>query len=282
VLVSPAALTLEELALFNELFVARFGLCFPEHKRQILASRLEPRLRAHHLTRFLDYYLLLHYDFDGERDDLIRSITNNESYFFRETAQFEALANEAAVALRAGGPRPGSLRFLSAGCSSGEEPYTLRIYDCERRFGLGTAAEIDAVDIDPERIELARQARYRASSLRTLDEARVGRYFHPDGARGGVRGVLLRQPFRDGVGFRRGNLVDRSSLPREPYDAVFCRNVLIYFSESALKRTVDNFATLVRPGGLLFLGHAESIIGMTRAFHAERLGATIAYRREPT
>ena len=91
---------------------------------------------------------------------------------------------------------------------------------------------------------------------------------------------ILKRPYRDDVSFSRGNLVDRRTLPFEPYDAVFCRNVLIYFAEPALKTAVDNFAALVRPGGLLFLGHAESIIGMTGAFRAERLGATIGYRRE--
>lgn len=272
----PPTLSPEELALFNELFIARFGLYFPEHKNEILASRLEPRLRAHRLNRYLDYYLHLQYDFANEQDDLIRTITNNESYFFRETAQFDGLALEAAEELRTGGAHPGILRMLSAGCSSGEEPYTLKIYDHEGRFGNGMPAQIDAVDIDPERIEMAQEAAYRSSSLRALDEEQTTRYF----SRLDEHNMVLRPPYRLGVRFMRGNLVDRSSLPREPYDAVFCRNVLIYFDEAALKRAVDNFASLIRLGGLLFLGHAESIIGLTNLFRAERHGTSIAYRRE--
>lgn len=271
---STPTISLEELALLNELLITHFGLCFPEHKREILASRLEPRLRAHHLKRFLDYYLLLQYDFAREQDHLIRSITNNESYFFRETSQFDALAELEAESLREGGSRPGSLRILSAGCSSGEEPFTLRIYAHERRFGAGPVI-VDGIDIDSERLEQARRAVYRTGSLRALDEAQKQRYFTVEDENAHV----LNPPYRDGVGFSRGNLIDRASLPFEPYDAVFCRNVLIYFAEPALKTAVDNFSSLVRPGGLLFLGHAESIIGMTSAFHAERLGATIGYRR---
>lgn len=273
--ISPPRISLEELALLNELLTTHFGLSFPEHKRDILASRLEPRLRAHHLTRFLDYYLLLQYDFAREQDHLIRSITNNESYFFRETAQFEALADLASGPLRSEGPRPGTLRILSAGCSSGEEPYTLRIYERDGSFGIGPVI-IDGVDLDAERLDEARKAVYRAGSLRALDESQKRRYFVDQGN----ETYALSSNYRRDVGLSRGNLIDRLSLPREPYDVIFCRNVLIYFAEPALKTAIDNFAQLVRPGGLLFLGHAESIIGMTKSFRAERLGSTIGYRRE--
>lgn len=276
---TTAPLTLEELALFNELFIARFGLHFPDHKREILESRLLPRLRANHLKRYIDYYLLLQYDYEREKDHLIRAITNNESYFFRETSQIEVLQGAAGTELRAGGILPGRLRILSAGCSSGEEPYTLRIFEQRSPFGRGEPAHIDAVDIDSERLERARQAVYRPSSLRVLTPAQIRCYFE----RLDEESYALRAPFRQGVRFRLGNLVDLDSLRGVlPYDAVFCRNVLIYFAEPALKKAIDNFAHLVRPGGLLFLGHSESIIGLTQSFKAERLGQCIAYRREGT
>lgn len=270
-------MTLEELALLNELFSSRFGLHFPEHKVEILASRLAPRLRANHLNRFLDYYLLLQYDFHSEQDDLIRCITNNESYFFRETTQIEALFAGAADALRESGEHPGELRMLSAGCAAGEEPYTLRIFDRMHSFGRKhEASRIDAIDLDPTRLEVARQAIYRPSALRVLSDDRIGRYFRHQGD----ERYELRTPYREGIRFGRGNLIDLGSLgSRHSYDVIFCRNVLIYFSEPALKKVIDNFATLVRPGGLLFLGHSESIIGLTQAFRAERLDQCIAYRR---
>lgn len=270
-----APLTLEELALFNELLSSRFGLYFPEHKREILESRLAPRVRANHLQRFLDYYLLLQVDLYQELDALIRAVTNNESYFFRETAQFEALFDAAFEQLRTNGSFAGKLRVLSAGCSSGEEPYTLNIF-AKNSLLAPDSLQIDAVDIDTERLEMARSAIYRPTSLRILSDEQIRRYFVP------INGDTheLRLPFRQGVSFRQGNILDLASLRKPfPYDVLFCRNVLIYFSELALKNAIRNFAELLRPGGLLFLGHSESIIGLTQTFQAERLGSCIAYRR---
>ena len=275
---APASLTLEELALFNELFTSKFGLCFPEHKLEILESRLLPRLRANRVQRYMDYYLLLQYDLRRELDPLTRAITNNESYFFRETAQFESLDSARLDELRQGGTTPGQLRFLSAGCSSGEEAYTFNIYARGIPAAMGPESlRIDGIDIDSQRLAMAEAATYRASSLRTLRSEQIDRYFQ----RRDNDEFELRQGFRRGVHFRPGNILDLPSLLTEgPYDAIFCRNVLIYFSEPALKAAIDNFAQAIRIGGLLFLGHSESIIGLTQAFQAERLGPCIAYRRK--
>lgn len=273
-----APLTLEELALFNELLTTHFGLFFPDHKREILESRLAPRLRANHLQRFLDYYLLLQVDLDRELDPLVRAVTNNESYFFRETSQFDALIGGPLDELRASGPLPGRVRILSAGCSSGEEPYTLNIF--LKRAVLGTDSEslqIDAVDIDSERLEMARQAIYRPTSLRTLSDEQAQRFFEQLE----LESFELRSAYRRGVTFRHGNILELDTLRKPlPYDVVFCRNVLIYFAEASLKTAIHNFSQLLRPGGLLFLGHSESIIGLTKLFQVERLGSSIAYRKE--
>ena len=272
--ISP--LSLEELALFNELFSSKFGLFFPDHKREILESRLTPRLRANHLQRFIDYYLLLEYDLDRELDYLVCAITNNESYFFRETFQFDSLGGEQLEELKEGGLK-GQVRILSAGCSSGEEPYSLNIFlrgvELEES---DPSLRIDAVDLDPERLDQARRGEYRPTSLRALSRAKTDIYFEQ---RSEER-FELRQRYRRGVHFSRGNILDVSTFrTATPYDVLFCRNVLIYFSENALKTAIENFAQVVRLGGLLFLGHSESIIGLTRAFQAERLGQCIAYRR---
>ncbi|MDA8017096.1 MAG: protein-glutamate O-methyltransferase CheR [Thermoanaerobaculia bacterium] len=269
------SLSQEELALFNELFSGKFGIHYPEHKREILESRLLPRLRANHLQRFIDYYLLLQYDLDRELDALTRAITNNESYFFRETTQFDALC-QSLEELKAGGLED-RLRFLSAGCSSGEEPYTLNIVLRDQGYGLQTdELRIDAVDLDSQRLEQARAGVYRHVSLRALDDAQTQRLF----TRTGEEEYRLKDPFRCGVHFASGNILDPLSFAPLAYDAVFCRNVLIYFTEAALKKAIDNFARIVRQDGLLFLGHSESIIGLTKAFQAERLGNCIAYRRK--
>lgn len=268
-------LTLEELALFNELLSSRFGLVFPEHKREILESRLEPRLRANHVYRYIDYYLLLQYDLERELDPLTRVVTNNESYFFREATQLEALQSQLVAELMSEGVA-GKLRLLSAGCAAGEEPYSINIQIRTHCLGLQTDNfSVDAIDIDSERLEMARQAVYRPNSLRTLNADQLARFFIPRGE----EAFELRETFRHGVHFDRGNIIDLASLAARTYDVVFCRNVLIYFAEPALKVAIENFARLLRPGGLLFLGHSESIIGLTRLFQVERIEGCIAYRR---
>lgn len=171
----------------------------------------------------------------------------------------------------------GELRILSAGCSAGEEPYSINIH--LRRTVLGLMAQglrIDGIDIDSERLEMARRATYRPISLRMLAEDEIQRLFtNPE-----PEVFELRDPFRRGVHFHQGNIIAVDSYPPGVlYDIIFCRNVLIYFDEAALKTAIDNFAHLLRPGGLLFLGHSESIIGLTKLFQVERLGQSIAYRR---
>ncbi len=272
-----APLTREEHALFNELLSKEFGIHFPESKRQILQSRLEPRLRELRLRRFFDYYLKLRYDLRGERKELIHRVTNNETYFFREKAQFESLFGPALDELVASAWVPGRLRLLSAGCSSGEEPYTLSIYAFDHRFrpGLETLS-VEAFDLDEDCLERARKSVYGRRSLRALAPEQISRYFRKE-----ERGSFaLRSPYRDGVRFRSGNIIDPSSYRGgAPYDAIFCRNVLIYFSETALRRAIENFAEALRPGGLLFLGHSESIIGMNPKLETLRLDSCIVYRR---
>jgi chemotaxis protein methyltransferase CheR len=272
-----APMTQEEYLLLNELISTQFGIWFSEQKREVLEARLRPRVQALHLPRYLDYYLQLRCDGNGERRRLAELVTNNETYFFREVHQFEALFGEALDGVRAGAVLPGTLRVLSAGCSSGEEPYTLQILARQNAVRLaGTGLAIDAFDLDPQRIEMARRAEYGRGSLRSVEPEQVNLYFTP----AGDDRYALRPVFRNGIRFTCGNIVDVGSfVPAVPYDVVFCRNVLIYFSEVALYRALTHFARVLRRGGLLFLGHAESIIGVSEQFETVVLGKTVAYRR---
>ncbi len=261
----------EEYLLLNELISDRFGICFPEHRRDALASRLRPRLRTLRLARYWDYYLQLQSDPRAEGEHLAELVTNNETFFFRETQPMEEYFAAAAPCCGR------SLRLLSAGCSSGEEPYTLAILARRQPFGPGPGRlVVDAFDIDRARLAAARTAEYGRHALRALADAERAQCFT---SLGGDRWAL-RPPFRDGVRFAWGNLLDLATFaPAVLYDAIFCRNVLIYFSEGALHRAIRNFAAVLRPGGLLFLGTAESIIGMSDDFETLRLGRSIAYRR---
>ena len=275
ILPGPNAMTPEEHLLLNEVIERQFGLSFAPAKREFLESRLRPRLQSLHLRRFIDYYLLLQVDLDGEVEHLARLVTNNETYFFRETYQFEGLFGGGLGELRRAGWSGGELRLLCAGCSSGEEPYTLNIYARQASQG-GLRWRIDAFDIDVDRLKMARDAIYGVGSLRSTDEEQRAQYFS------GFANDRwqLRRAQREGVQFSFGNILDLESFRKGgPYDVIFCRNVLIYFSEGAFQNAIANFALALRKGGLLFLGHSESLIGRSDRFETVRLEQCIAYRK---
>jgi chemotaxis protein methyltransferase CheR len=276
---SRPILSQEEFLLFNEIITDEFGIRFADHKRQLLESRLQPRLEALHLTRFLDYYLQLVCDRAAELPRLAELVTNNETFFCREARHFEALFGRGLDDLLPSAVTPGSLRLLCAGCSSGEEAYSLRMFANQSFVRLArTRLEIDAFDLDARRIEKARRAEYERSSLRALNAEQVARLLTPLP----TERWRVRPLHRAGVRFGVGNLLHVETFwSGALYDCVFCRNVLIYFSEGASRRAVATFARVLRPGGLLFLGHSESIIGMYPEFQTVRLGDSIVYRRVP-
>lgn len=266
-----------EHRLLNEFVSNLYGISFSEERRRLLESRLKPRLQALDMDRFMDYYLLLQYGLAEEISTLTRLITNNESYFFRETRQFDSLFREAWPEVVENVNNGSPVRILCAGCSSGEEPYTLRIFSESQRLSPPHRIHIDAVDIDADRIAAARKAEYRQTSLRATSESQIRRFF----SRTGSDQYRLNPKLQENTTFALGNILDLATFPLPgQYDVLFCRNVLIYFSEHALHRAIDNFAEALRPGGLLFLGHAESIIGLSDAFETVRFENCIAYRRK--
>jgi len=274
-LLAPVRLTDEGLHLLNEVLERQFGLVFPAHRRAVLEARLQPRLRALNLDNVLDYCTLLQVYGNGELNELACAVTNNETYFFRERDQIDALFAHGVPLLRPGLPAPGRLRILSAGCSSGEEAFTIGF--CAREAYLpDLAVQIEAFDLDTDRVGIAQRAEYRLRSLRQMSAPETERYLRPSGQ----DLYTVKEPYRASVTFARGNLVDLASFRRpQPYDAVFCRNVLIYFSERSLRRAITNLLAVLRPGGLLMLGHSESVIGMFSNLETVRLGPCIVYRK---
>jgi len=272
--VREPGLTQEVYLLPNELIADRYGIEFPEHRREILETRLRPRVETLRLPGFWDYYLHVQADRNGERQRLAELVTNNETFFFREARQLESFLTEAAPRLK---PAGGTLRVLCAGCSSGEEPYTLGILSGQGSVQLA----IDAFDIDAVRIAMARRAEYGHNALRQLSPEQLETYFQAIGGQAnGPERWTLRPEYRTDIRFAWGNIVEPSTFAGGGlYDAVFCRNVLIYLSAPALLRAVASFAAVLRPGGLLFLGASESIIGLSDRFETLRLPATIAYRK---
>ncbi len=261
----------------DEILGAQFGLNFPAHKRDILEARLWPRLIAHGLRTFADYLIVLEFADAAEIASLRQAVTNNETYFFRETHQFEALFAHAIEGLASEVGARRTIRILSVGCSSGEEPYTLGFFAKENQFRTpGRTVEIEAIDLNDACIAVAERAVYGRNSLRAMSPEQIQRYLTPSGP----EHWQVKPAWRAAIHFASGNAMQLGSIFHgEPYDVVFCRNMLIYFTEASIRRVIANIAASVRPGGLLFLGHSESIIGMVRAFEALRLGNVITYKR---
>jgi chemotaxis protein methyltransferase CheR len=266
-----------DLKLLTDLIQERFGLTFNGIRQEILVSRLRPRLRELHLTSVRDYYqyLRFHPDRESEFARLPAMVTNNETYFFRETHQFDLLV-QYVIPERRPALRGQPLRFLSAGCSSGEEPYSLSIALHNAGLPLaGVSWEIDACDLNAERVALAREALYAETSLRACDADARRRYFTAEP--GGFR---LKEKYRRGVRcFHTNLLAPNGALGWAVYDAILCRNLLIYVSDSAFANLIGLFARCLMPGGYLFLGHSESLLDRKTAFAPTMLGGAVVYRK---
>ena len=265
---------------FRAAVALRTGLWFDDGKLEFLATVLERRLSAQDddSARYLAR-LERQADVQGELREIAQELTIGETYFFRHHDQFRAFAEVALPARIEARASARQLRFLSAGCSSGEEAYTLsilarqRLLDGEPPFDV----EIRGVDINPRAIERARAANYSSWALRETPEVIQKQYFVVSG-----REHLLSKVIRESVLFEEGNLVADDSWAPESLDVIFCRNVLMYFTPENAQRVVNRFARALAPGGYLFLGHAENLRGLSLDFDLCHTHATFYYRRKPS
>ena len=266
-----------ECKLLSDLIQERFGLSFAGVRRDILVSRVRPRLKALRLPALLDYYHFLrcHPDRESEFDRLACQLTNNETYFFREPHHFQIIAKHVVQAL-GDALRTRPLRVLSAGCSSGEEPYSLAIALYEAGLELrGISWEIDACDLNRDRIARAREGVYEGNALRVCDEEALRRHFEPLGGR-----FRLRDRYRKSIRFFEANLAAPGRMIGfPPYDVILCRNLLIYSDDAGFDRAVGVFARALAPGGWLLLGHSESLIDRSDDFVPTWLEGAMIYRK---
>jgi chemotaxis protein methyltransferase CheR len=272
-------LTDDEYRLFSEWLARDVGLWFGPEKREILRARLEPLRLTLDLPSFerLLFHVRYHPAREAARLRMLSQLTNNESYFFREPRQLALFRTEVlpALARDAAGAGRRVLRMLSAGSAGGEEAYTLAIIAHEVLGGSDPAVVVTGVDLDAAAIERARQAVYRPYAFRGVDDRIRQRYFRNE-----CEAWRLDSRIVETARFQQGNLVDPAwadSIP--PQDVVFCRNVMIYFDEDGVRRAADNLYNVVRPGGCLFLGHAETLSRVPTRFIAERRPGAMFYRR---
>ena len=267
-----------DVARFRAAVALRTGLWFDDGKLELLTSVLVRRLQAQGeiVARYLAE-LEGRADVQAELREIAQELTVGETYFFRHTDQFRAFSEIALPARVEARASVRQLRLLSAGCSSGEEAYTLailtrqRLLDCHPPFDVS----IRGVDINPKAVQRARTASYSSWALRETPEAVQNQYFVVTG-----RDYLLSKAIRDSVVFEEENLVAGDSWAPESLDVIFCRNVLMYFTPENAQRVVKRFARALSPGGYLFLGHAENLRGLSLDFELCHTHSTFYYRRK--
>jgi len=259
----------------QELVGRHVGIQLPEAKRDMVYCRLSRRLRALGLKDFASYCRLLRTEEGGdELEEFSNAITTNLTAFFREPHHFEYLEREWLPGRLREGGRPRRLRAWSAGCSSGEEPYSLAMVLAEA-VPADWDVRVLATDLDTRVLATARRGVYDASRIRDVPPERVRRWFYR--GRGANAGQVRVSPvLQDMIQFRQLNLSGPWPL-KGPLDFIFCRNVLIYFDKAAQKRITERFADLLVDGGLLFLGHSETLYRVTDRY--ELLGRTVYRRR---
>jgi chemotaxis protein methyltransferase CheR len=244
------------------------GIRLPEAKREMVYARLSRRLRALGIASFDDYLRFLELE-PAEWEHCTNALTTNVTAFYRESHHFDILAGHARATASDAAP----FRVWSAGCSSGEEPYTIAM--CLTEAIPGGNFQVLATDLDTQVLASAREGVYPIASVQTLAPGRQKRFFLRGAGRfeGKAR---VRRELAAHVEFERLNLMDADWPLVGAFDAIFCRNVMIYFDKPTQRRLIERYWSLLNPGGLFFAGHAESLLDNGRHF---RLRGQTVYER---
>ncbi len=254
------------------------GLHFNETSRFFVEKRIEGRLSSLQMENSEEYFQYLRFDPDRsiEWDALIVAVTTNETYFMREERQLRCFQRDILPALLERSSS-GRVRIWSAGCSSGEEPYSLAILLKETRGAHDGATDIYATDINTRVLAKAREGVYTENSFRTTDQAFKEKWF----TEAGPGHWRVKDDLRHGITFSRFNLfeLERYSI-LAPFDVIFCRNVIIYFDLEVKAKVVERFYDRIKPKGYLLLGHSESLISVTDKFKLVHLPTDLVYVKE--
>jgi len=265
--------TQKDFKFLSNIIHERTGIVVSDDKFNMFYSRLSRRVRSLKLTSFKQYCDVVRDDNEGtETSELINAITTNLTAFFRENHHFEYLSDTVLAELTQNNTDR-RIKIWSAGCSTGEEPYSLAITLKESPLMANWNIELKATDLDSNVVATASRGVYSMSRVEGMTRNRLKRWFFK-GA-GKQQGLVKVKPeLNQLIEFGQLNLMDNWS--QEPQDVIFCRNVIIYFNKQTKARLVEKYANSLKPGGYLFIGHSESLYKITDRF--ELIGNTI-YRK---
>ena len=255
----------------------RTGIHLPETKRSLVYNRLSSRLRTLGLTSFRDYLALLQRDDSGESEQFVNAITTNVTAFFRESHHFEFLANTVLPEAFARN-RSRRIRIWSAGCSTGMEPYSIAMVVREvTPTGEEWDIKVLASDVDTRVLEMGAQGVYSEERSSGISDERRKRFVYR-GVRAQTGHIKMRPELQSLISFRYLNLVEPWPM-QGPFDAIFCRNVVIYFQRPTQDQLWSRFASLLRSNGYLFVGHSETVL---RSASLRSVGRTIYQKKGST
>ena len=271
----------DEFAMIRDFILERSGIYFAENKMYLVKNRLAKRMEELQIKTVRDYFYHVKYDLSmREFNRLMDLVTTNETSFFRNEPQLLAFSDEVlpiliAEKMKQRGPK--TLKIWSAGCSTGEEPYTLAIQILEKLHTLsGWNVEIIANDISEQVLQKARHGEYTGITLRNVKPELLSRYFTASGDTYKVKPEVKMM-----VKFSHVNLNDPRQISMiNGMDVVFCRNVMIYFNDEVKKHLVRGFYNALRPGGYFFIGHSETLHGISKAFKLVYFKNALVYQKE--
>ncbi len=271
----------EEFLQLRDFIYQQCGIFIAENRKYLVENRLSNRIKDLNLKSYSEYYNYLRFDASRrtELNKLFEVVTTNETSFFRNPPQLEVFQNHVLPGILDQCRQKGSkkLRIWSAGCSTGEEPYTLAIilHEVLKSDIHNWDIKITANDLSEAVLSAARQGIYSEYALRTTPREIVDGYFIKD-----ANVYKLKPELKNIVSFGQINLSDREQLKRvEKSQIVFCRNVIIYFDDEMKRKVINAFYDNLEVNGALLIGHSESLHNISRAFQLEHFKGTIVYRK---
>ena len=262
--------------LIRNLINERTGMFFDNGRSDLLIDKLSPLVIERGFSSYLDYYYLLKYDASApvEWQNVINVLSVQETYFWREIDQVRALVQTLVPQWHARNNHS-PLRIWSAACATGEEPLTIAIALNEAGWFERASIEILASDASSNAIERAAHGVYKERAFRNLPPELRARYFEPKSS-----GWRVRNEIHSRIKWSLANLIEESQIaPMADADFIFCRNVFIYFSKSAISRVVRSFSRFIRPPGYLFVGAAESLLRLTTDFNLIEIDDAFVYEK---